>query len=48
MVNKQIAGMFRRGDRDCIKGDSRTGLVTERKDEVSTLGPIHLDEKEVL
>jgi hypothetical protein len=35
--------MFKRGDRNCIEGDRRVGPTTERKDEVSTLGLIHLD-----
>jgi hypothetical protein len=35
--------MFRRGDKNCIEGERRAGPTTERKDEVSTLGPIHLD-----
>jgi hypothetical protein len=35
--------MFRRGDRNCIEGERRAGPVTERKGEVSTLGPIDID-----
>jgi hypothetical protein len=35
--------MFRREDKNCIKGERRAGPTMERKGEVSTLGPIHLD-----